>query len=127
MSASRIHILLAALMGGSGVALWSAATHGGEASLQIAAQMLLIHAALVPGLTACRKQELVHDRLASLAASALILGVILFAADLAARARLGARLFPFAAPLGGGLTILGWLMLAGSALAASTIATKRPE
>lgn len=117
MTASRIHLLLAALMGASGVALWSMATHVGVVNLEIAAQMLLIHAAVVIGLTACRKQGLVHDRLASLAASAMILGVSLFAADLAARALGGTRLFPFAAPLGGGLTILGWMMLAGAALA----------
>ena len=116
MTASRIHVLLAALMGAVGVALWAASSHGGEANLQTAAQMLLIHAAAVIGLTATRKQNLVHDRLASLAASGLILGVTLFAADLWARARLGARLFPMAAPLGGTLTIVGWLTLAAAAL-----------
>lgn len=116
MTASRIQILLAAFMGAGGVALWAASSHGGETNLQIAAQMLLIHAAAITGITASRKQGLVQDRLASLAVSALILGVLLFAADLVARARLGARLFPMAAPLGGSLAILGWLMLAGSAL-----------
>ncbi len=45
MTASRLHILLAALMGAVGVALWAASSHGGETNLQIAAQMLLIHAA----------------------------------------------------------------------------------
>ncbi len=68
------------------------------------------------GATACRKQLLVHDRLASLGVSALILGIVLFAADLWARARLGTRLFPMAAPLGGSLAIIGWLTLAASAL-----------
>ena len=117
MTASRIHLLLAALMGAAGVALWAASTHGGEGNLAISAQMLLIHAAAVPGLTACRKQGLVHDRIASLSVSVLILGVILFSADLAVRARLGMRLFPFAAPLGGGLSILGWAMAAVATLA----------
>ncbi len=100
--------LIAALMGATGVALWAASSHGGAPNLQIAAQMLLIHAAAIPGVTACRKQGLIHDGLASLAVSALILGVILFAADLWTRARLGERLFPMAAPLGGVLTIAGW-------------------
>jgi uncharacterized membrane protein YgdD (TMEM256/DUF423 family) len=109
--------MLAALMGAAGVALWASATHGGEANLQIAAQMLLIHAAAVTGATACRKQRLIHDRLASLGISALILGILLFAADLWTRARLGARLFPMAAPLGGSLAIIGWLTLAAAALA----------
>ncbi len=103
-------------MGATGVALWAASSHGGASTLQIAAQMLLIHAAAIPGVTACRKQNLLHDRLASLAVSALILGVVLFAADLWTRARLGERLFPMAAPLGGSLAIAGWIGVAASAL-----------
>jgi uncharacterized membrane protein YgdD (TMEM256/DUF423 family) len=39
-------------------------------------------------------------------------GVTLFAADLAARVYMGGKLFPFAAPMGGGLTILAWVTLA---------------
>jgi uncharacterized membrane protein YgdD (TMEM256/DUF423 family) len=116
VTASRLQILLAALMGGAGVALWAGAAHGGEANLTTAAQMLLIHAAAVLGLVACRKHGLAHDRTASLAAAALVLGVALFAADLYARTRVGARLFPMAAPLGGGLAILGWGLLALAAV-----------
>ncbi|MGL4242380.1 MAG: DUF423 domain-containing protein, partial [Beijerinckiaceae bacterium] len=94
MTASRIHILLAALMGAAGVALWAAAAHRGGPSAVTAAQMLLVHAAAVLGLTACRKQGLTADRLTSVAASALILGAILFSSDIPARAFLGAGLFP---------------------------------
>ena len=110
MSASRIHILFAALMGAAGVALWAMAAHraGGD-SLVTSAQFLLIHACAVLGLTACRKQGLVHDRIASLAAAVLILGTVLFAGDIAARVLAGGRLFPMAAPLGGSLLIAGWL------------------
>jgi uncharacterized membrane protein YgdD (TMEM256/DUF423 family) len=43
---------------------------------------------------------------------------VLFAADVAARAYLGNRLFPFAAPAGGMIMIAGWLVLTVSALAA---------
>lgn len=116
MTASRIHVLLAALMGGAGVALWAAAAHGGEANLATAAQMLLIHASAVLGLSACRKQGLVGGRTGSLAAAALILGAALFAADLFMRSRFGTPLFPLAAPIGGGLAILGWALLALAAL-----------
>ena len=42
----------------------------------------------------------------------MILGIGLFAGDLAARVWLGGRLFPFAAPLGGGLTIASWALVA---------------
>jgi uncharacterized membrane protein YgdD (TMEM256/DUF423 family) len=119
MNASRIHLLLAALMGASGVGLAALASHAGEANIAIAAQFLLIHAAALLGLTACRKQGLMHDRSASLAAWTLILGTLLFAVDLVIRARLGIRLFPFAAPLGGGLMILAWLTAGVSVLLAS--------
>jgi uncharacterized membrane protein YgdD (TMEM256/DUF423 family) len=116
MTASRIHILLAALMGAAGVTLWALAAHRGGPQAATAAQMLLLHAAAVLGLTACRKQGLIHDRLANLAVSALILGAVLFSADIAARAFLGSGLFPMAAPTGGFLMIGGWLLAAVAAL-----------
>jgi uncharacterized membrane protein YgdD (TMEM256/DUF423 family) len=47
-----------------------------------------------------------------------ILGAALFAADVAARAYLSHRLFPFAAPAGGMIMIVSWLGLAVAALAA---------
>jgi uncharacterized membrane protein YgdD (TMEM256/DUF423 family) len=117
VSASRIHVLLAALMGAAGVALWAMAAHraGGE-SLVTSAQFLLIHACAVLGLTACRKQALVHDRIASIASAVLILGTLLFSGDIVARVLVGDRLFPIAAPVGGSLLILGWLMVGVSAV-----------
>jgi uncharacterized membrane protein YgdD (TMEM256/DUF423 family) len=118
MTASRIHVLLAALMGAGGVILWAMASHGGEANAVTAAQMLLIHAAAVFGLTACRKQGLIHDRAASLGVTVLILGSVLFSGDLALRAFQGQKLFAMAAPIGGGLMILGWLGVAVAALVA---------
>jgi uncharacterized membrane protein YgdD (TMEM256/DUF423 family) len=101
MSASRIHIL--------------AHRAGGE-SLVTAAQFLLIHASAVLGLTACRKQALIHDRIAGVAAALLILGTLLFSGDIAARILAGGRLFPMAAPTGGSLLILGWLTAGVSAV-----------
>jgi uncharacterized membrane protein YgdD (TMEM256/DUF423 family) len=111
MNASRIHILFAALMGASGVALWAMAAHraGGE-SLVTSAQFLMIHACAVLGLTACRKQGLIHDRITSVASAVLILGTLLFSGDIAARVLASGRLFPMAAPVGGSLLILGWLV-----------------
>ncbi len=117
MNASRIHLLFAALMGAVGVALWAMAAHraGGE-SLVTSAQFLLIHACAVLGLTACRKQGLIHDRIAGLASAVLILGTVLFSGDIAARVLAGGRLFPMAAPVGGSLLILGWLVAGLAAL-----------
>jgi uncharacterized membrane protein YgdD (TMEM256/DUF423 family) len=117
MTASRIHLLLASLMGASGVMLWAYAAHSTVgASLVTAAQFLLLHAIAVVGTTACRKQKLLEGRTASIAAAALILGAILFSGDLAARAILGNGLFPMAAPTGGFLLIGGWILAAVSAL-----------
>ena len=117
IAASRIHILLASLMGAGGVTLWAMASHGGGSPTVItAAQFLLIHAAAVCALTACRKQGLVHDRAASLGISGLILGTMLFSGDLALRALQGIKLFTMAAPIGGSLLILGWLVVAVAAL-----------
>ena len=116
MTASRVHLLLAALMGASGMALWAMAAHlPGGASLITSAQVLLIHGCAVLGLTACRKQGLIHERIASLATVALILGAVLFCGDIAARVLLGGRIFPGAAPLGGSLLIAGWLAIGVSA------------
>jgi uncharacterized membrane protein YgdD (TMEM256/DUF423 family) len=118
MSASRIHLLLAALMGAAGVAFWAMAAHrAGGANLVTAAQFLLLHASAVFGLTAARKQGLLSHRIASLAAAGLILGTILFSGDLAARVFLGSGLFPMAAPIGGILMIVSWLLAAASAFA----------
>lgn len=42
----------------------------------------------------------------------LVTGIVVFAGDLAARELLDHRLFPMAAPIGGGLMIAGWLAVA---------------
>ena len=44
--------------------------------------------------------------------SSLALGTLLFSGDLAKRGFAGAKLFPFAAPIGGSLMILSWAALA---------------
>jgi uncharacterized membrane protein YgdD (TMEM256/DUF423 family) len=112
MTASRIHLAIACLFGAGGVALWAWATHAGQPSATIAAQMLLIHAAAIVALTAARKGGLLHQRVAMVLISALALGVLLFAGDLAVRAVSGQRLFPMASPIGGMLMIAAWLGLA---------------
>ncbi len=110
--ASQTLAALAALMGAAGVALAALAAHadGGELA-KTASSFLILHAAALLGLSA-------HARFGGSARSLLIAGfalaggAILFAVDLASRAFFGARLFPFAAPIGGSLTILAWLALA---------------
>lgn len=117
ITATRIHLTIAMLMGLFGVTLLAAATHAGAAdTLQIAGQMLLFHASAVIGACVARRAGLLADIGARLAISLLILGVALFAADLAMRGFHGARLFMGAAPAGGFMMLGGWLGLAGSAL-----------
>jgi uncharacterized membrane protein YgdD (TMEM256/DUF423 family) len=117
MTATRIHLLLAALMGAGGVTLWAMAAHrAGGAQMVTAAQFLLLHAAVVIGLTAARKQALLADTAARIAISVLLLGTTLFSGDLTLRVLAGSGLLPFAAPAGGFLMIGGWLLAAVSAI-----------
>lgn len=117
MTATKIHLALAALMGLAGVALLAAATHlAGTANVQTAGQVLLFHASAVIGATAARKGGHLADLAARLAISALILGAALFAADLTRRGFGGEALFPRAAPTGGWFMLGGWLALTFSAL-----------
>ncbi|MEB2842866.1 DUF423 domain-containing protein [Endobacterium cereale] len=100
-------------MGLSGVALAAAASHSGDNHLLgSASTMCLAHAPVLLGLYLANTRF----RTATLAALILALGTIVFAGDLVARHFLGDRLFPFAAPLGGTLMMLGWLAVAAGAL-----------
>jgi len=113
---SRAHLFAAALMGAAGVALLAAGAHAAGGQATTAGQMLLFHACAAMAATLARKAGSLHDGIARVAIVALMLGAALFAGDLTLRAFSGARLFAMAAPLGGGLTILGWLGIALSAL-----------
>ena len=106
-------VVVAGLMGASGVALAAAGAHAGGANLATAATFLLIHAAAVSAIA-------LHGggALFSLSATLLAAGACLFAGDIAVRFWGAARLFPMAAPSGGFGMIAGWLCLASAALAA---------
>jgi len=117
MSAAKIHLTLAALMGLAGVALLAAAAHvTGTANVQTAGQMLLFHASVIFGVTAACKGGYLADLAARIALTLIILGATLFAADLARRGFANEGLFARAAPTGGFLMLGGWLLLALSAL-----------
>ena len=105
--------LIAALEGAAGVSLAGAAAHvDASPLLATASQFLMLHAAA--GLSAAALLAAGAPNPVGLRAVALALqaGVALFASDLVARVYLGGKLFPYAAPIGGGLTILSWLGLA---------------
>lgn len=112
MIASRIHLAIACVFGACGVGLWAWATHAGKPLATIAAQMLLIHAAAIIGLTAARKGGLLPGRAPNFLVSILAFGVLLFVGDLAMRAVGGQRLFAMASPIGGVMMIAAWLGLA---------------
>jgi uncharacterized membrane protein YgdD (TMEM256/DUF423 family) len=112
MRYSLIAALIAALQGAAGVSLAGAAAHV-EASplLSTASQFLMLHAAAGLALAALLAQEAPNPGGLRAAVLALQAGVALFATDLVARVYLGGKLFAYAAPIGGGLTILAWLGL----------------
>lgn len=115
----QVLIALAGLMGAAGVVLTAAGAHGKPgAGLDSAGYLLLIHAAAVIAGTVAARQGIILRPLGNIALCGFVVGAGLFAADVAARAYLGSRLFPFAAPTGGVILILGWLVLVAAALAA---------
>jgi uncharacterized membrane protein YgdD (TMEM256/DUF423 family) len=110
--ASRILIVLAAIMGADGVILAAASAHGAEASrLASASSMLLFHATAVLGAVVLAERGLIHARLGLLSAAGFVIAASLFAGDLTLRQYAGHSLFPMAAPTGGTLLIVSWLVL----------------
>ena len=115
----QILIALAGLMGAAGIVLTAAGAHGKPGvGLDSAGYLLLIHALGVMAGLALLRQGLVARPLCDLVPWGFVCGAALFAADVAARAYLGTRLFPFAAPAGGLILIAAWVVLIGAALLA---------
>ena len=111
-----VMLALAGVIGAAGVALSAVASHSSVGNLlEPAARMLLAHAPV------CLFLSLVMGRgspkIFAGIALAVLCGLLLFCGDLIARAWWGVRLFPFAAPVGGGLLIMAWVGLAGAGLA----------
>lgn len=107
----RPFLALAGLLGAAGVAIAAAANHGGDANLAIVANFLLFHAPALLGLSLVPRARLV-----TAAGYVLLLGLAVFCGDLATRSLAGHALFAMAAPIGGGTLILGWLLVAATAL-----------
>jgi uncharacterized membrane protein YgdD (TMEM256/DUF423 family) len=111
-------LIIAGLFGATGIALAAAGAHAAPgAGLDSAANMLLFHALAILGGTALLLQGMLSRPPALVALAAWALGTILFSADVALRALVGHRLFPMAAPMGGIILIIAWLVLAAAALA----------
>jgi uncharacterized membrane protein YgdD (TMEM256/DUF423 family) len=112
-------ILIAGLMGASGVVLAAAVAHAKSAmGLDGAGYLLLFHAVAVLSGVALLQQGLLLRPLVLGVLSGWVLGSALFAGDIALRAFVSYRLFPMAAPTGGVVLILAWLALAVAAILA---------
>jgi uncharacterized membrane protein YgdD (TMEM256/DUF423 family) len=109
----RAAAALASLMGACGVILAAAAAHLPDATrLASGSSMLLFHAAAIVGAVLLIAHGLANRWIGLIAAWGFILGALLFAGDLALRQYAGHGLFTMAAPTGGTLLILSWLVLA---------------
>jgi uncharacterized membrane protein YgdD (TMEM256/DUF423 family) len=103
-------LVLSGVFGACGVGLAAAAAHVAGASnlLAPASSIALAHAPAVLVL------YLAHEKVKTATLSGLIiaLGTLLFCADLVVKQFTGDSLFPMAAPTGGVLMMIGWLLLA---------------
>lgn len=114
-----ILIALAGVMGAVGIVLSAAGAHGKPGvGLDNAGTLLLLHAVGVMAGIALARQGAIARPLAMVPLWGFVVGAALFSADVAARAWLGIRLFPFAAPLGGLIMVASWAVLALAALLA---------
>lgn len=100
---------VAGLFGAAGVGAAALAAHRPAGpDLQIAADFLLFHAAAVAAIVGSALQPRPPFLVS---ASTIALGTMLFCGDLIRRALVNAALFRLAAPMGGTLLMLGWLIL----------------
>ncbi len=112
----RILIILAGIMGADGVVLAAASAHQTDAArLASASSMLLFHATAVLAAVALAERGVIHVRIGIAAAFGFVVAAALFAGDLTLRQYAGHSLFPMAAPTGGTLLIVSWLLLAVAA------------
>jgi uncharacterized membrane protein YgdD (TMEM256/DUF423 family) len=109
----RVLLVLAGIMGASGVMLAAGSAHLADATrLAAASSMLLFHASAVLGAIAVVGRGLLNGAIGTAAAIGFVIAASLFAGDLSLRQYAGHGLFPMAAPTGGTLLIVSWLVLA---------------
>ncbi|MBO4225929.1 DUF423 domain-containing protein [Bradyrhizobium neotropicale] len=109
----RILLVLAGVMGACGVMLAAGSAHLADATrLAAASSMLLFHASAVLGAIALVGRGLLNRAIGTVSAIGFVIAASLFAGDLCLRQYAGHGLFPMAAPTGGTLLIVSWLVLA---------------
>lgn len=115
----QILIALAGVMGAAGIMLTADSAHSKPGvGLDAAGYLLLIHAAAAVAATVAARQGFIQRQIGLAAIWGFVIGTGLFSTDVTLRAYLDRHLFPFAAPTGGSLLILAWLVLSAAALAA---------
>jgi uncharacterized membrane protein YgdD (TMEM256/DUF423 family) len=107
----------AALSGAAGVMESAASAHLiSDPLLKTSADFLVVNAAAVIAVGALALAGTQRNRWLLVAATTLIAGSLLFSGELSTHVFLG-RPMPLVAPIGGALTILGWLIAAIAAFA----------
>ncbi|WP_297295317.1 DUF423 domain-containing protein [uncultured Methylovirgula sp.] len=102
---------IAALLGAIGVAEAAAAAHSvSNPLLKTASNFLIVNAAAIIALCAFAETAAASSRMLRIGIAVLLLGTLLFAGELTSHVFLPHSPFVAAAPIGGTLTILGWLI-----------------
>lgn len=111
---NRVFLCAGGLSGAAGVVLAAASAHGQGGYDATVSALLLAHAPVFLFLSIAPRTKLLSS-----GGLALLFGLLLFSIDLMMRQYLGHRLFPMASPVGGSVTILGWLALAAASFVTS--------
>ncbi|MDR3407031.1 MAG: DUF423 domain-containing protein [Methylovirgula sp.] len=111
--ATQIFAGLAALLAAAGVAEAAAAAHAlASPLLKTSSEFLLANAVGVVALSAFAQTTVRASRLLCFGIAVLILGTLLFSGELTSHAIFPHSPLVMIAPIGGSLTILGWLISA---------------
>lgn len=112
----RVLVTAGAIFGAIGVAAAASASHLESRNLAAIATIFLAHG---PALLALGLHG--RGRVLMAGGSLLLLGTMMFGSDLGMREVSQHSLFPAAAPIGGGLMLAGWLVVAIGAWLGSAI------
>ena len=113
MRRTDLDLVFAGLLGAGGVTDAALAMHvTGGGPLGAAAEIMMVHAAAIVGLVALRRGDRFAPNLVGKIALAMGVAAAIFGGDVTLVTFTGARLFPYAAPVGGTALILCWLALA---------------
>lgn len=111
-TALNVAVALAGLAGAVGVSLAAVAAHKvPDPSLATAATFFILHAAAVIALAAFAANDAGPGRWLAVA-YLMLLSVTLFSGDIALHTLADFHVFPMAAPIGGSLLILSWVLVA---------------